>query len=72
MIHIAKNFKKMENKRFWPWAKCTNSIGRMDPGAQKYRHKFDVMFGPGKFIRIRHYSGPDGDRRKTVEIEIEL
>ncbi len=62
--HIAKK------KSFWAWAKCENSIDRMGPGAKKYRHKFDLMFGTGKFRRVRHYKHPDGEIRKTVEIEV--
>ncbi len=58
------------SKSFWPWAKCTKSIKRFDPGAAKYRHKFDLMFGKDKFRRVRHYKGLDGERRKTVEIEV--
>jgi hypothetical protein len=62
--------KTNEQKRFWPWAKCIKTVRRLDPGAKKYRLKYDVMFGSGKFRRVRHYKGSDGEIRKTVEIEI--
>jgi len=60
----------MKNKRFWSWAKVTHSLKRFDPGAAKYRHKYDMLFGYGKFIRVRRYKGPGGEIRRTVEIEI--
>ena len=62
--------KGNEKKRFWSWAKVTNSLSRFDPGTAKYRQKFDLMFGRGKLRRVRHYKGPDGERRVTVEIEV--
>lgn len=65
-----KEINKIEKKRFWPWAKCTHSLKRFDPGAAKYRLKFDLMFGTGKLIKVRHYKGPGDEIRKTVEIEI--
>ena len=60
----------MEKKRFWPWAKVTHSLKRFDPGAAKYRLKYDLMFGKGAFRRVRRYKDPDGEIRRTVEIEI--
>ena len=59
-----------ENKHFWPHAKCTHSFPRYAEGCRKYRAKFDLMFGAKKFIRFRRYVGPDGEVRRTVEIEI--
>jgi len=63
-------YSKENKKSFWAWAKCTNSLDRFAPGAKKYRQKFDLMFGRKKFRRVRHYKGPGGEIRKTVEIEI--
>lgn len=63
------NLKKKRN--FWPWAKCVKSLGRYAPGAKKYRQRFDGVFGPDTFVRFRRYAGPDGEVRKTVEIEID-
>ncbi len=59
-----------ESKYFWPHAKCTHSFPRNAEGCRKYRAKFDLMFGAKKFIRFRRYVGPDGEVRRTVEIEI--
>jgi len=67
LIHISKN-KRV--KKFWPYAKCTHSFKRFDPGAAKYRQKYDLMFGRGKFRKVRHYKGPGGEIRQTVEIEV--
>lgn len=64
--------KENEKKYFYPHAKITHSLDRFAPGAQKYRHKFDLMFGKGKFRRVRHYKGPGGEIRKTVEVEVNL
>ena len=65
MTDIANNKKK-----FWPHAKCTHSRGRYAEGCKKYRLKYDLLFGLKKFIRFRRYEGPDGEVRRTVEIEI--
>ena len=62
--------KENKKKSFWPWAKCTHSLNRYDPGVAKYRHKFDLMFGIGRLRKVRHYKGPDGEIRRTVEIEV--
>ena len=67
---IDTYIKQNEKKRFWPWARCTHSFTRFDPGTAKYRQKFDLMFGRGKLRRVRHYKGPDGERLITVEIEV--
>ena len=67
MPHIA-NKKNVFN--YWSWATVTNTIQRWGPGAAKYRHKYDLMFGKGKFRRVRHYKGPGGEIRKTIEIEV--
>jgi len=57
-------------KLFWPYAKCTNSLDRFAPGVKKYRQRFDGVFGKGTFRRLRYYKTPDGQKRRTVEIEI--
>ena len=62
--------KEKQKKHFWPYAKCTHSLPRHGEGCQKYRHKYDLMFGVKKFIRFRRYTGPGGEVKKTVEIEI--
>lgn len=59
-----------EKKHFWSYAKCTHSLPRLAAGCTKYRLKYDLMFGSKKFIRFRRYEGPNGEIRKTVEIEI--
>lgn len=59
-----------EKKSFWAWARCTTTRERNGAGTKKYRQKFDVMFGKGKFRRLRYYEGPGGEKRKTVEIEV--
>ena len=65
--HTANN---KNGKPFWPWSKVTNTIQRFGPGATKYRHKYDLIFGKGKFRKVRHYKGPGGETRRTVEIEV--
>ena len=65
--HIGQ---KTEKKSFWAWAKCRTTRERYAPGTKKYRHKFDLLFGAGKFRRLRYYVGPNGEKRKTVEIEV--
>ena len=72
METIDTYIKETEKKWFWSRAKCTHSLTRFDPGTTKYRQKFDLMFGRGKLRRVRHYKGPDGERRVTVEIEVNL
>ena len=58
------------NKIFWPHATVTNTYSRLANGCKKYRLKYDLLFGPKKFIRMRKYKGPGGETRRTVEIEI--
>jgi hypothetical protein len=61
---------KNQKKSFWVFAKCTHSLPRLADGCKKYRHKYDFMFGTKKFIRFRRYVGPEGEIKRTVEIEI--
>ena len=63
--YITKN-----KKSFWPFAKCTHSLPRFAAGCTQYRRRYDLMFGTKKFIRMRRYKGPDGEIRRTVEVEI--
>lgn len=62
--------EKQKPEKFWPRALCTNSLDRFTPGAKKYRHRFDLLFGPGAFRRLRRYRHPDGRKKITVEVEI--
>ena len=62
--------EKQCKKAFWPNAKCTNSLRPYDPGTKKYRHKASVLVGQKKLVRVRHYDGPNGEKRKTIEIEV--
>jgi hypothetical protein len=62
--------EKQTRAKFWPQAVCTNSLDRFAPGAKKYRQRFDLMFGPGAFRRLRRYRHPGGRKKITVEIEI--
>ena len=59
-----------EKKHFWSYAKCTHSSPRLADGCKKYRQKYDLMFGHKKFIRFRRYVGPNGEVKRTVEIEV--
>jgi len=56
--------------RFWSWAKVTHSLPRLADGVKKYRLKYELMFGRGKFVRFRRYKGPNDEIRRTIEIEI--
>jgi hypothetical protein len=67
MIGVSKN---KNDKSFWAYSKVTHSLPRNTDGCKKYRQKFDFIFGLKKFIRMRRYKGPDGEIRRTVEIEI--
>jgi hypothetical protein len=62
--------EKQKQEKFWPRAVCTNSLDRFAPGAKKYRHRYDLLFGAGAFRRVRRYRHPDGRRKITVEVEI--
>lgn len=62
--------KEKTKKSFWAWAKCTHSLPRYSDGCKKYRLKYDLIFGLKKFVRLRRYIGPDGEIKRTVEIEI--
>ena len=62
--------KENKKKSFWAYAKCTHSLPRFADGCQKYRHKYDFIFGLKKFIRFRRYKDSTGEIRKTIEIEI--
>lgn len=64
MIHISKKIS------FWAYSKCTHSLDRYAPGVAKYRHKFDLLFGAGKFRRFRRYKDTNGNVKRTVEIEL--
>lgn len=67
MLHLSQ---KNNKKSFWAYAKCTHSLPRFSEGCKKYRQNYDLMFGVKKFIRMRRYKSPDGEIRRTVEIEI--
>lgn len=58
-----------EKKKFWPWAKVTNTKKRYDPGCKKYRQKFDMMDGFGDFVKLRRYES-NGQIKYTVEVEV--
>jgi hypothetical protein len=67
---IDTGIQDKQKKPFWAWAKCTHSLPRYGEGCQKYRYKYDLMFGVKKFVRFRRYVGPGGEVKRTVEIEI--
>ena len=59
-----------ENSNFFSDCTVYKTLRPYDPGAKKYRAKAAILVGPGKLVKVRHYRNPDGETRKTIEVEI--
>lgn len=55
---------------FFANAKVSKTMRPYDHGTAKYRAISNMLVGPKKLIKIRHYKGADGSTRRTIEIEI--
>jgi hypothetical protein len=55
-------------KNYLPWAKITKSLRPRDPGANKYRLKYDAIHGRGTLVKVRYRKCPDGTTKKTFEL----
>lgn len=57
---------------FWHYAELTDTYQRDHRRNNIARCKYDIQFGRGKFRRRRRFVDPrTGERRETIEIEIE-
>ena len=62
----------MDKERwYWTKAKVTHSFRPWNNGTQKYKRIVAAFTGrSSNLVKVRHYSGPGGERKSTIEIVI--
>lgn len=68
----SEKLRLFYNDSFWENASCRHTLRPGMPGTEKYIKITSLLIGAGKLVKVRQYSGPGGETKRTIEFEVEI